>query len=191
MFDFKPSQEAEVSIPFFDDVSATNGWEGQSTGKTIEALQAEISANMSRLGCMITGIVAGSFGDRHGYQIHFAIRLPNGGLAPSRLDIACLPIDPKRKKRSRNRYPLRPTDDPRVDGTRKMALYMVNKALKGMWFFSVLAPGFIPFMSLMLDRKGSTLGSVWIQSGKLAALMPPKESSFKHEDDIVDGEEVR
>jgi hypothetical protein len=184
---FTPDQDQVISVPFFDDVSASNGWEGQATGKSIDQLQAEISANMSRLNCMVTGILAGKFGDRHGFQIHFAIRLPHGGMAPSRLDISCLPIDPKRKTRQRNRYPMRPKDDPRIEGTRKMALYMINKALKGMFFFSVLAPGYVPFMSMMLDKKGNTLGSVWIEQGKLAALMPPKEDKFE-DGEIIDAE---
>lgn len=184
MFDFKPSEDAATSVPFFDDVTAAQGWEGHTTSKTIEQLQSEISANMSRLGCMVTGIISGSYGDRQGFQIHFAIRLPQGGLAPSRFDIACLPINPKKRVRQRYNRPVH--GDPRIEGTRKMGLYMVNKALKGMWFLSVLAPGFVPFMSLMLDRKNQTLGSVWIQSGKLAALMPPKEKF--EEEDVIDGE---
>jgi len=101
------------------------------------------------LNCIVTGFMGGKFGDRHGYQIHFAIRIGNGQLAPSRLDIACLPVDPN--KRTRSNYRRQGKGDPREEGTKKMALYMVNKALKGMFFFSVLAPGFVPFMSLMLN----------------------------------------
>ena len=56
-----------------------------------------------------------------------------------------------------------------------------------MFFFSVLAPGFVPFMSLMLDNKQRTLGQVWIEQGKLAALMPPKDAPFT-EGEVVDGE---
>ena len=177
---FKPETDSELKIPFFDDVSAADGWEGHTTSKSIDTLKSELSINLARLNCIVTGVLSGSYGDRLGYQIHFAIKLPEGGMAPSRLDIACLPVSPKRRRRGYG-------TDPRIEGTKKMALFMVNKALKGMFFFSVLAPGFIPFMSLMLDNKQRTLGQVWIEQGKLAALMPPKNTVFE-EGEVVEAE---
>ena len=176
---FTPAADPEFKVPFFDDVSGADGWEGHETSKSLETLQSEISASMSRLNCIVTGFLAGNFGDRVGYQIHFAIRLPEGMLASSRLDIACLPLKPRQNRHS--------SPDARLDKTKRMGLYMVNKALKGLFFFSVLAPGFVPFMSLMLDAKERTLGSVWINSGKLTALMPPKEGGFN--EDIIDIDE--
>lgn len=117
---FKPEADSELKIPFFDHVSAADGWEGHTTSKSIDTLKSELSINLSRLNCIVTGVLGGNFGDRLGYQIHFAIKLPAGGMAPSRLDIACLPISPK----TRHRH----GPDPRIEGTKKMALFMVNKA---------------------------------------------------------------
>jgi hypothetical protein len=175
---FTPEPDHTLKVPFFDDVTGADGWEGHESGKSIDTLKNEITVNMARLGCIVTGFVAGSYDNRLGYQIHFAVRLPEGVLAPSRLDIACLPLKPRVKQHG---------PDARPDKTRRMGLYMVNKALKGLFFFSVLAPGFVPFMSLMLDNKQRTLGSVWISSGKLTELMPPTKGDF--EEDIVDAEE--
>lgn len=183
MFNFQPEQKV-LSIPYFDDVTASDGWEGHATSKSIDKLQQEIAANLTLLGCVLTGFQSGKFDDRYGFQIHFAMKSEDGRMIPSRLDIACLPINPRKRTRAtRNR---RQSKDWRVEGTQKMALYMTAKAIKGMYFLNVLSPAFIPFMSLMLDASSQTLGQVWIQSGQLSPLLPPPSSKF--DSDIVDGE---
>lgn len=178
---FTPKNE-EKKLPFFDDVSSSDGWEGHTTGKSVEKLQQEISQNLSLLGCILTGFRSGKFGDREGFQIHFAMKSDDGRLIPSRMDIACLPLNP-RKRIQRSRHAV----DPRIVGTQKMALYMTAKAIKGMYFLNVLSPAFIPFMSLMLDAQDRTLGSLWIQQGSLSPLLPPPSSKFK-DVDVVDAE---
>lgn len=179
MFDFKPSQGEKESIPFFDDVTSSEGWEGHATSKSIDKLQSEIAANLSLISCLFTGIQSGMFGERHGFQIHFAMKADGGRMVPSRLDIACLPLNPKKRTRTRSRG--RGVSDWRIEATKKMALYMTAKAVKGMYFLSVMSPAFIPFMSQMLDSRGQTLGQSWIQAGKLAALLPSGE-------DFIEGE---
>lgn len=183
MFNFQPNQQKEESVPYFDDVAASEGWEGHATSKSIEKLQQEIAANLTLLGCVLTGFQSGKYGDRHGFQIHFAMKSADGRLVPSRLDIACLPINPR--KRTRNTY-RRGYKDPRIEGTQKMALYMAAKAIKGMYFLNVLSPAFIPFLSLMLDASNQTLGQIWVEQGGLSPLLPPPSSQF--EGDIIDGE---
>lgn len=176
-FDFKPKEEKPV-IPFFDDVSATQGWEGHTTSKSLDKLQSEIAQNLTLVGCMFTGCRSGTYGDRHGFQIHFAMKSESGAMIPSRLDIACLPLNPRRRiNRTRRSYG-RPIKDWRIEATQKMALYMTAKAIKGMYFLNVLSPAFIPFMSLMLNQKGQTLGQLWQERGSLAQLMPPADSEF-------------
>lgn len=177
MFDFKPEQE-EKKIPFFDDVKSSDGWEGHTTSKSLDKLKSEIATNLSLIGCVYSGCMAGTYGDRHGFQIHFSMKDGSGRMIPSRLDIACLPLNPKFRHRSR-RYRGSVSVDQRIEGTQKMALYMCAKAIKGMYFLNVLSPSFIPFMSLMLDAQNRTLGQVWIQSGRLATLMPPKDEPFE------------
>lgn len=180
MFNFQPKQE-EKKVPFFDDVNSSDGWEGHATGKSLDKLQQEIAQNLSLIGCVMTGCRAGKFGDREGFQIHFAMKSDDGRMAPSRLDIACLPINPrKRVRHTRGKA----AKDWRIEGTQKMALYMAAKAIKGMYFLNVLSPSFIPFMSLMLNAGGETLGQLWIQQGALSPLLPPPASEF------VDGEIV-
>lgn len=178
--DFKPDT-SEIKIPYFDDVAAAQGWEGHTTSKSIEKLVSEISTNLSLIGCIFSGCQSGSFGDRLGFQIHFAMK-SDAGLAPARLDIACLPLNPKRRYHSRGRG----SGDPRIDGTKKMALYMTAKAIKGMYFLSALSPDYIPFMSLMLTRGDKTLGHLWQSGGALKALMPPTGSEFKDNDGAID-----
>ena len=181
MFNFEPKQETK-KVPFFDDVKSSDGWEGHTTSKSIQKLQQEIAQNLTLIGCVLTGFQSGKFGDREGFQVHFAMKSDNGQMITSRLDIACLPLNPRKRTRSRSRG--RGSGDHRIEGTQKMALYMTAKAIKGMYFLNVLSPAFIPFMSLMLDAKNQTLGQVWIQSGQLSPLLPPPESAFE----VVDGE---
>lgn len=170
---FKPEKDPEFKVPYFDDVSAADGWEGHTTSKSIDTLCSEISANMSRLNCIVTGILPGTFGDRYGFRVHFAIRSGSGNMNASQMDIACLPLKPSTRRRNRGYGP-----DPRIEQTKKMGLFMLNKALKGLWFMSALVPGYIPFMSLMLNKGGSTLGQMWIEHGNFKALQAPPETDF-------------
>lgn len=175
---FMPENQG-VKLPYFDDVRSSDGWEGHTTSKSIDRLIAEIQNNVALLGYVFVSCQKGMFGDRYGFQVHFAIRAAGGNLLPARLDIACLPLKPKRLRRREK--------DTRVEGTQKMALYMTSKAIKGMYFLSVLSPSFVPFMSLMLaDNKGQTIGDLWVANGSLLSLMPPKDSKFDP-NDIVDG----
>lgn len=186
MSNFQPSQPKNSLVPFFDDVKASDGWEGHTTSKSIEKLISEIASNLTLTGCVFTGYQTGSFGNRSGFQIHFAMKASEGSLLPSRLDIACLPINPrKRVNRTRNSR-----GDHRIGGTQKMALYMTAKAIKGMYFLNVLSPAFVPFMSLMLGKGDTTLGEAWLQNGSLAQLMPPKDAHFSENGDYVEAEIV-
>lgn len=175
MFNFKPTDQ-EVKLPYFDDVKASDGWEGHATSKGIEKLKQEIQNNLALINCVFISCMSGNYGDRYGFQIHFAMK-SNNGMTPGRLDIACLPL----RKRLRNRT----GKDPRIEGTQKMALYMTAKAIKGMYFLNVLSPAFVPFMSLMLTQSNQTLGQMWIQHGDLAPLLPEPNESFKG--NVIDG----
>ena len=92
-------------------------------------------------------------------------------MIPSRMEIAALPLKNKSKTH--------------VEDTKRMALYMTAKAIKGMYFLNVLSSAYIPFMSLMLNSKNQTLGEVWIQQGALQALLPPPSEDFSPE--VVEG----
>lgn len=175
---FQPKDNGAKQVPFFDDVTAKDGWEGHTTSKSLDRLQSEIAENLTLIDCIFTGCRAGTFGNRHGFQIHFAMK-SGDRLIPSRLDIACLPINP-RKRWNRTRTQKK---DPRIERTQQMALFMTAKAIKGMYFLNVLSPEFIPFMSLMLEKGGQTLGSMWMQSGAMTPLLPPPDEEF-----VIDAE---
>ncbi len=183
-FNFKPNTEnKQATVPYFDEVQAVGGWEGQATGKRMDDLLSELSAAMSKLNGLIINVTEGTYGDRYGFQIHFSIKTETGRMLPGRLDIACLPLKPTTRRRSyRHTEPL----DPRIERTKKMALYMVIKAIKGMWFMEQLSPGFFTLMPAMLNNKGQTLGQLWHTNAGLQALLPPPKTAF--EEDVVEGE---
>jgi hypothetical protein len=178
MFNFQPDQQ-EKKLQFFDEVRASDGWEGHTTTKTIERLTQEIQNNLALIGCVYVGCQRGKFGDRYGFQIHFAMKSASGQMAPGRLDIACLPL-----KKKYSRYGKK---DLRIEGTQKMALYMTAKAIKGMYFLSVLSQDFVPFMSNMLTQNNQTLGALWMDSGNLTHLLPASTDKFE----VVDAVEVK
>lgn len=163
MNNFKPKTDIKA-VPFFEDVTSVGGWEGHRTRQTIEKLKSEIATNLSLVGCLFTGCMSGSYGDRHGFQIHFAVASKTGVASPSRMDICCLPT--------------RGQGNLAMEGTQKMALYMTAQAIKGTYFLSVLSPSYVPFMSLMLNSKDETLGELWMAQGSLTPLLPPPDTDF-------------
>lgn len=185
-FDFKPNNASkQATVPYFDEVKASGGWEGHETSKRMDDLLSELSAAMSKLNGLIINVAEGTYGDRLGFQIHFSIKTGSGQMIPGRLDIACLPLKPTTRRLShRHSEPL----DPRIERTRKMALYMVIKAIKGMWFMEQLSPGFFTLMPAVLNNKGQTLGQLWHTNAGLQALLPPPKSAFQ--EDVVEGEEI-
>lgn len=187
MFSFTPDTDNQTATPFFDDVTAEDGWEGHRTGKSLETLEGEIASNFTLLGCYMHRIVKGRFGNRYGFQIHFTSRGKKGERIAHRLDIACLPLDPDKRTRTDYRSKVDP-EQRRIEGTQKMALFMVAKAVKGLYFLSVLAPSFVPWMSAMLTTNDVTLGELWVTEGKLAALLPPKTTPFEAGEEIIEGD---
>ena len=172
--DFIPEQPKEaIEVPFYDDVTGDGGWQGHSTGKSLQTLQAEITQAMSRLGGMVTGFQRGAFGERPGFRIHYTVARDDGGLWPGRMDIAALPV--------KNTARLRRSFDTRLEKSLKMSLFMVRNALDGSWFLQQLSPGFVPLMPWMLvpGEKGKNFTEVMNERNLLA--LPSGE-------DAVDGE---
>ncbi len=171
--DFIPEQPSEAAeVPFYDDVSTDGGWQGHSTGKSIQTLQAEITQAMSRLGGMVTGFQRGAFGDRGGFRIHYTVSRPDGTLWPGRMDVAALPV--------KNIPARRRSFQTRLDKSLKMSLFMVRNALDGSWFLQQLSPGFIPLMPWMIvpGKDGKNFTELMTEEGLLA--LP--------EGEIVEGE---
>lgn len=163
-----------VTVPYFEDASRQEGWQGYSTTKSIERLKSEIVESMTRLGAMVSGFQVGTFQlekqKRDGYQIHYSVQSENGSFVPGRLDIAALPV--------RSNY-----DASKKDKSLRMALYMLRISLDGMWFMQQLSPGYAPLMPWMIGKDGKTISQLWAESPVMSRLLPAGE-------EFVDGEAV-
>lgn len=171
----QPQMEAQ-DVPFFDDVTSEGGWQGHATGKSLDALKSEVMVSISRLGGLVTAFQRGAFQigaiSREGFQVHYVIEQPDGGLLRGRLDIAALPV--------RNSGKLQRSLEARKAKSLKMALYMLRDALDGTWFLQQLSPGFAPLLPWMLEAKsGKTLTQLWSESVSMTGrFLPPPGSEF-------------
>src|SRR4030042_4183330 len=168
---FIPEQSKETQyIPYYEDATSAEGWQGHTTQKTIKALQSEITQAISRLGGLVTGFQKGAFlsaeGKREGFRVHYAVEAADGSQVPGRIDIAALPI-----RRESNR-----------EKSLKMVLYMFHIALNGTWFLQQLSPGYSALVPFMLRHGDKTLSQMWTESPIMNNLLPPGEEDF------IDGE---
>lgn len=196
MFNFvseKSEQKVEV-VPFYEDATAQNGWQGQSTGKTIETLKSDIISSFGKLGGLVTGFEKGSYGNRTGFRVHYVIETPEGKHIPGYMSVAALPLKPSvRHYHYRNRVDPEAT---RLDKSLRMALFNVAECLAAMWKLQRLSPGFAPLMPFMIVGKGHmNLTEMYSTGSALKALMPPSDdfvaNGVKHDDgDVIEGEVV-
>lgn len=174
MSNFIPDQpKAAENVPFYEDVTSTQGWQGQTTTKSIEILKSEVSIAVTRLGGMVTSFQKGTFQigdrDRLGYRVNYSIETPDGNLIPGRIDIAALPV----RKNPPNSY------DSRCEKSLKMALFMLRDAFDGLWFLQQLSPGFVPLLPFMLSgKKELTISQLWNESSMMKNLLPPSKGDF-------------
>jgi hypothetical protein len=175
---FIPEQPKTVSdVPFFEDVSSAQGWQGQTTTKSVDTLKSEILMAISRLAGSVTGYQKGKFliGDRErlGYRVMYNIETGEGNLVPGRIDIAALPV----KRNPPSSY------DTRCEKSLKMALFMLRDSFDGLWFLQQLSPGFAPLLPFMLSGNGDlTISQLWSETSVMRNLLPPGENDF------IDGE---
>jgi hypothetical protein len=145
-----------------------------STTKTIERLRTEVSVRIDRLGGIVKSFQPGEFviGDkkRLGYRIYYFIESPSGEVTNCRLDVAALPV--------RVTYRNSSTEKKRAEASLKMALYMLEIVLAGIWFMERLSPGYSPMLPFVLVDGERTVSDIWNESSKLAQLMPGKDSDF-------------
>lgn len=170
----QPEVEAK-DVPYFDDVTNEAGWQGHSTGKSMDTLKSEIISAISRLGGLVSGFQRGIFlindKERDGFQIHYVVERPDdGAIFPGRIDIAALPV-----KRG---HKLQRSLDKRRERALKMALYMLRMALNGTWFLQQLSPGYAPLMPWMLAKDDKTIAQLWNESGVMINLLPPAGTDF-------------
>ncbi len=179
IMDFKPETKKEMQeVPYYDDVSSSDGWEGHSTSKTLESLKSEVVMALSKLGGTTASFQRGSFEaggqKREGFRIEFFLE-KKGKQVPSRVDIAALPV--------KETYRLQRSLATRTEKSLKMALFMVRNAFKGTWFLQQLSPGFAPLIPFMIGKDGKTMSEMWIESGINTNLLLPKSGHFENIED--------
>lgn len=170
---FEPNAAPET--PYFDDIAGKDGWEGHTSKKKIPVLLNEIKANLANLGGAITLFQEGKFSidgiERDGFRLEYVIKTRNGP-ADGRIDIAALPI-------KRGSYWTR-TEKSRAEQSLKMALYMTNVAIRGMFALQKLSPNYAALIPFML-QDGRTLSELWVSGPSVSLLAPPSH-------DIVEGD---
>lgn len=173
---FVPEQPKDEihNVPYFDDVTADAGWQGQTTGKSIEKLKAEIVEAIGRLGGVVTGFEKGVFlvgkQRREGFRVHYTIESPDGKMTRGRLDIAALPV--------KEDYRLQRSLKTRREQSLKMSLYMLRMALNGTWFLQQLSPGYAALLPWMLINGEQTITQIWSERTQIGLLLPPGGSEF-------------
>lgn len=177
MSNFIPDQPREAKVvPWFEDATREEGFQGYSTQKSISTLKSEIVMAVSRLGGQVIGFQQGKFRtdnrDRMGYRVTYNIESADGKLIPGRIDIAALPVKPLPSS----------SYGSRCDKSLRMALYMLRDAFDGLWYLQILSPGYAPLMPFMLAKDGKTITELWSESSAMGNLLPPGDTDF------IDGE---
>lgn len=166
------SKKAPSIVPYFDEVKASDGWQGYTTTKSTDTLKAEVMTAMSRLGGLISGFEKGKFGERHGFRIHYTIEAENGTMYPGQMDIAALPVRKTTHRRSYQGH------EKTCEQALRMALYNTAMCLNGMWLLQQLSPGYAPLIPWMLAANGKTVTQLWTESSSMKALAPPADEEF-------------
>lgn len=160
-FQFTPLQDTNqaVSVPFFEDARADFA-PFYSTSKAPDTVQAEIIAELAKLGGYAVYFVYGTFHDdkrkRHGYEVRFTL---NG--APGMFRVAGLPM--------------RTEDAKKREKVLAQALCICREWVKGMVTTKVFMPGTEPLAQyLLVNGQGDTITDFIISRGKLPELTATK-----------------
>lgn len=161
---FTPDQREAQKVPFFEDATRSEGWQGYTTTKNTERLKNEVKDAIHRLGGFVVDFRQGTFHvdgkDRQGFQVHYVV-----AGRPARLDIAALPVKDRWNTKKKEQ-------------SLKMALYMLAAGLNGAWFMQQLIPGYAPLMPMMLGEDGKTISQLWSESSVMSRLLPPGDGDF-------------
>lgn len=175
MNNFVPDQSEAKQVPYFEDVSRSEGWAGYSTTKSVDRLKSEITEAVSTLGGFVSGFRQGTFiidgKERQGFQVYYSLQ--NGdSIVPSRIDIASLPVKDKWNTQKK-------------DKSMRMSLYILRDFFSNMFLIQHLLPGYAPLMPFVIaDNQGNTVSQLWAETSTMSKLLPPPESDF------IEAEEV-
>lgn len=152
-----------VDVPFFENASGANGWQGQTSRKSIDALKGEVSEALARLGGIVVSVMPGKFQTagrgRYGFRITYLANEMRG-----QIDLAALPM--------KSETPAKKLQ------TQRMALFMFRTALEGAWFMQQLSPGYAPLMPFMLTESGKTITELWSEGAAMRNLLPAGTDEF-------------
>lgn len=173
--DFKPKQSENnpLDVPYYSEADADNGWAGHTTGKSIRTLRSEIVQAMTRIGATVIDIVEGTFGSetsrpREGFLIKYSI----DGII-GQIKIAALPVKkpPIINQKTRQGY------ETRKQKSIKMALYMFERYVSGMWYAQQLSPGYLPLIPWLIEEgSGKTFSELFTERNQFALPAPDGES---------------
>jgi hypothetical protein len=174
----------DYDVPLFDQVSAKDGWKGQSTDKSVETLRAEISAEIGRMHGTMTGWMRGEYempdGNRRpGIEIKYQVVTGEGQAFEGRIAIAALPYEFSEGRADSARI-----NRTRADKSLRMGLYNVRDALQGSRIMETLSPGYAALMPwLLVGGEEKTVSELWAEQGMGQRALPvPDEDG-----EIVDG----
>jgi hypothetical protein len=177
---FIPNQEEEVVVPYWDDVTAEEGWKGRETEKSLDKLKREVTESISRLGGNVTRFIQGTFvigeHQRGGFVIEYYVPVPNSEVFRGRISVAALPVRPED-------FRVRTPVQKRMERSLKLALFNVRDALDSSRILQILSPGYNPLVPFMLGTGDKTISQLW-EERIIGKMLPPPDADF------VEGEEV-
>ena len=183
---FIPDENGQdFDVPYFDKVTAKDGWKGQSTDKSLEQLRAEISAEIGRLGGTMTGWMRGEYemenGDkRPGVEIKYQIVTQAGTAFEGRIAIAALPYEVSEGRQDSARI-----NRTRAEKSLRMGLFNVRDTLQSSRIMQVLSPGYAALMPwLLTGHDDRTISELWAEQGLGQPALPAPDE----DGDIVEAE---
>lgn len=166
MMDFIPDETGkDIEVPFLDDARADDGWQGHSSRESIQALRAQISGEIGRMGGSVTRFQRGKYVvdgfERPGVEIEYQVASPSGQAFIGQINVAGLPWqEPYGGKKRHAAY--ENSVETRREKSRVMALYNVREALRAMRILQILSPGYAALIPwLIAGDSGKTLGEMW------------------------------
>lgn len=176
----------QEELPYYNEAKADDGWQGMSTGKSIETLRAEISAEIGRMDGTMTGWIRGDYkmtdGEiRAGVEIRYQIVAGDGTVFKGKIAVAALPYEV-----SEGRADSAKLNRGRAKKALRMGLYNVRICLQSTRILEKLSPGYAGLMPWLLagPKDDRTISEVWSEEGVGSRALPPPSE----DDEVVKGE---
>ncbi len=184
---FIPDEQSnqEDALPRYDEVRAEDGWQGMSTGKSLETLRAEISAEIGLMDGTMTGWLRGDYkmpdGQvRAGVEIRYQIVAGDGQIFKGKMAVAALPYEVSEGRADSDRL-----NRNRAKKSLRMGLFNIRASLRAARILELLSPGYAGLMPWLLANQEDdrTISEMWSEEGIGSKALPPPSDG-----DIVDAE---